>query len=46
MMMKSVEPRPIFQSYVGLLSQRPAYKRFNDQSDKMAAQLEHQSTSA
>jgi glutathione S-transferase len=46
MMMKSLEPRPIFQSYVGLLSQRPAYKRFNEQSDKLAAQLKPQSTSA
>ena len=41
MMMKSIEPRPIFQSYVGLLSQRPAYKRFNEQSDQMAARLNH-----
>jgi glutathione S-transferase len=39
MMTKSLEPRPIFQSYVGLLSQRPAYKRFNEQSDKLAAQM-------
>jgi glutathione S-transferase len=39
MMTKSIEPRPIFQSYLGLLSQRPAYKRFNEQSDKMAARL-------
>jgi glutathione S-transferase len=41
MMMKTLEPRPIFQSYVGLLSQRPAYKRFNEQSDKLAAQLKN-----
>ena len=41
MMTKSIEPRPIFQSYLGLLSQRPAYKRFNEQSDQMAARLNH-----
>lgn len=44
MMMKSLEPRPIFQSYVGLLAQRPAYKRFNEQSDKLTAQMKTQST--
>jgi hypothetical protein len=26
--------------------QRPAYKRFNEQSDKLAAQLKHQSAMA
>jgi glutathione S-transferase len=41
MMMKSLDPRPIFQSYVGRLAQRPAYKRFNEQSDKLAAQMKH-----
>jgi glutathione S-transferase len=46
MMTKSLEARPIFQSYVGLLSQRPAYKRFNEQGDKLAAQLKAQSTIA
>jgi glutathione S-transferase len=46
MMMKSLEPQPIFQSYVGLLSQRPAYKRFNEQSDRLAAQLKNQSAIA
>jgi hypothetical protein len=46
MMTKSLEPQPIFQSYVGLLSQRPAYKRFNEQSDKLAARLKAQSTIA
>jgi glutathione S-transferase len=39
MMTKSLDPRPMFQSYVGLISQRPAYKRFNEQSDAWAAQL-------
>ena len=46
MMTKSLEPRPAFQGYVGLLAQRPAYKRFNEQSDKLAAQLKAQSTIA
>jgi glutathione S-transferase len=38
-MMKSLEPRPVFQSYLGALAQRPAYQRFNEQSDKLAAQM-------
>jgi glutathione S-transferase len=46
MMTKSLEPRPVFQGYVGLLAQRPAYKRFNEQGDKLAAQLKAQSTIA
>jgi glutathione S-transferase len=46
MMMKSLEPRPAFQSYLGLLSQRPAYKRFNEQSEKLTATLKNQSTIA
>ncbi len=39
MMTKSLEPRPVFQSYLALLAQRPAYQRFNEQSDKLAAQM-------
>ena len=39
LMTKSLEPRPVFQSYLGTLSQRPAYKRFNQQSDSLAAQM-------
>jgi glutathione S-transferase len=46
MMMKSLEPLPIFQSYVAALAQRPAYKRFNEQSDKLAAQMKTQSATA
>jgi len=41
MMTKSLEPRPRFLEYVNLLSQRPAHKRFNEQSDKLAAQMKH-----
>lgn len=39
MMTKALEPRPSFQSYVGRLSQRPAFKRFEAQSEKLLAQL-------
>jgi glutathione S-transferase len=39
MMTRSLEPRPIFQRYMALLSERPAYKRFNEQADKLAAQM-------
>lgn len=36
---KCLEPRLVFQSYLGALSQRPAYQRFNEQCDRLAAQL-------
>jgi glutathione S-transferase len=39
LMMKSLDPRPIFQSYVGRMSQRPAYQRFTAQSDQLAAKM-------
>jgi glutathione S-transferase len=39
MMIKAIEPRPIFQSYVGRLSERPAWKRFGEQTEALAAQL-------
>ena len=39
LMTKSLEPRPVFQSYVARLSERPAYKRFNEQADKVLAQM-------
>jgi glutathione S-transferase len=39
LMTKSLEPRPIFQNYVGLISQRPAYQRFTAQSDQLAAKM-------
>jgi glutathione S-transferase len=38
-MTKSLEPRPSFQSYLGRLSQRPAYKRFQEQSEKLLARI-------
>jgi glutathione S-transferase len=46
MMMKILDPRPAFQSYVGLLAERPAYRRFSEQGDKLAAQMKNQSTIA
>jgi glutathione S-transferase len=39
MMTKTLEPRPSFQSYVGRLAQRPAYKRFEAQSEKLVARM-------
>jgi glutathione S-transferase len=39
MMTKTLEPRPSFQSYLGRLTQRPAYKRFEEQSEKLVAQM-------
>jgi glutathione S-transferase len=36
MMMKSLEPRPVFQSYLAHISERPA---FNEQADKLMAQM-------
>jgi hypothetical protein len=43
-MTKSLEPRPIFQSYVARLSQRPAYKRYNEQGDQLVARVKAQAT--
>jgi glutathione S-transferase len=39
MMTRTIEPRPAFQSYLGRLSQRPAYQRFEAQGGKLMAQL-------
>jgi glutathione S-transferase len=39
MMTKSLEPRPAFQSYLGRLTQRPAYKRYEEQSEKLVARM-------
>jgi len=39
MMVKSLEPRPAFQAYMGRLAQRPAFKRVNEQSEQLAARL-------
>ena len=39
LMTKSLEPRPVFQSYVAHLSERPAHQRFNEQAEKLLAQM-------
>jgi len=39
MMVKALEPRPAFQAYVNRLQERPAYKRFMEQGDKIAAEM-------
>jgi glutathione S-transferase len=39
LMTKALEPRPIFQSYHARLAERPAYKRFSEQTDEQVAQL-------
>jgi glutathione S-transferase len=39
MMTKTLEPRPSFQRYLELLHQRPAYKRWQDQSEQLVARL-------
>jgi glutathione S-transferase len=39
MMMKALEPRPTFTEYSNRLQQRPAYKRFMELTDKIAAQI-------
>jgi glutathione S-transferase len=39
MMTKSLEPRPAFQAYLGRLTQRPAYKRYEEQSEKLVARM-------
>jgi glutathione S-transferase len=39
MMMKSLEPRPGFASYMARIGERPAYKRANEQAEKFTAQM-------
>src|SRR5260370_22617879 len=39
MMGKSLDPRPSFQTYMARITERPAYKRAQEQSDKYMAQL-------
>jgi glutathione S-transferase len=39
MMTKSLEPRPAFQRYLGLLTQRPAYLRFQQQGEQLLTRL-------
>ncbi len=39
MMMKSLEPRPAFGAYLARVSERPAYKRANEQAEQLIAKL-------
>jgi len=39
LMMKALEPRPAFVEYATRVEQRPAYKRFIKQSDRLAAEM-------
>jgi glutathione S-transferase len=39
MMTKGLEPRPAFQRYLAHLAERPAYRRANEQADKLMAQM-------
>ncbi len=39
LMTKSLEPRPMFQNYVALTSQRPAYQRVNAQGEQLTAKM-------
>jgi len=39
MMTKSLEARPLFQEYMARLTERAAYKRFNEQANGYAAQM-------
>lgn len=39
MMMKALEPRPAFQAYVNRLQERPAYIRFMEKGDRLAAEI-------
>jgi len=40
MMMKALEAQPPFQEYVNRLQQRPAYQRFMQKGDQIAAQMQ------
>lgn len=39
MMMKALDPQPVFVDYVDRLQARPAYKRFMEKNDQIAAQM-------
>jgi glutathione S-transferase len=40
LMVKSLEPRPSFEAYTARLRERPAFKRFSEESSAFAAQLQ------
>ena len=39
MMVKALEPRPAFQDYANRVQQRPAYRRFMEKGEKIAAEM-------
>jgi glutathione S-transferase len=39
MMVKALEPHPVFHAYVNRLQERPAYKRFLGKSEKIAGEM-------
>jgi glutathione S-transferase len=39
LMVKALEPRPVFQDYLARIQQRPAWKRFMEKNDQLLAQL-------
>jgi glutathione S-transferase len=39
MMMKALDPQPVFENYVNRLQERPAYKRFMEKSDQIAGEM-------
>jgi len=39
MMMKSLDPKPVFSAYVARFAERPAYKRANEQAEKLMVQM-------
>jgi glutathione S-transferase len=39
LMTKTLEPRPVFQSYAARCSERPAHKRFSEQADALVAKM-------
>ncbi len=43
LMMKALEPRPVFQEYAKRLQARPAYQRFMDKGNTIAAQMKQPS---
>src|ERR1051325_5717448 len=40
MMMKAIEPRPVFTAYHARLAERPAYKRFDARAQELMGQLQ------
>ncbi|MBV8877959.1 MAG: glutathione S-transferase family protein [Gammaproteobacteria bacterium] len=39
LMVKALEPRPVFQAYLARVQERPAYKRFMEKNDQLLAKM-------